>query len=207
MVVDCTAAARTRQQRDAFARYEHLLDRQIIQEPIAAMCAYNVRALGLVPTAEMACMHPGASPRATPFHLYAEHDAAFGIAGTLSDGSVPLFLAALRRLGKPTGSELVIDAHSAAYIGRQAVAALSTHAQEMNVTAVLRMSRPLAASIESSYPALTIADALSRAHDAVPSDLNAASAADPGRQFLCRLQGQPAVTSAITPGECGVTLA
>jgi hypothetical protein len=74
----------------------------------------------------------------------------------------------------------VIDAHSAAYIGRQAVAALSTHAQEMNVTAVLRMSRPLAASIESSYPALTIADALSRAHDAVPSDLNAASAADPG---------------------------
>jgi hypothetical protein len=56
------------------------------------MCAYNVRALGLVPTAEMACMHPGASPRATPFHLYAEHDAAFGIAGTLSDGSVPLFL-------------------------------------------------------------------------------------------------------------------
>jgi MEDS: MEthanogen/methylotroph, DcmR Sensory domain len=163
MVVDCTAAARTRQQRDAFARYEHLLDRQIIQEPIAALCAYNVRALGLVPAAEMACMHPSASPRATPFHLYAEHDAGFGITGTLSDGSVPLFLAALRRLGKPTGSELVIDAHSAAYIGRQAVAALSTYAQEMNVTAVLRISRPLAASIESSYPALTIADALSRA--------------------------------------------
>jgi hypothetical protein len=168
-VVDCTAAARTRQQRDACARYEYLLDRQIIQEPIAALCAYSVRALGLVAGAELACMHPCASPRATPFQMYAEHDAAFGLAGTLSGGSVPLFLAALRRLGKPTGSELVIDARSAAYIGRQALAALSTHAQEMNVTAVLRMSGPLAASIESSYPALTIARDLSRASDAMPA--------------------------------------
>jgi anti-anti-sigma regulatory factor len=145
------------------ARYEHLLDRQIIQEPIAALCAYNMRAIGLVAVAELACMHPCASPRATPFQLYADHDAAFGLAGTLSDGSVPLFLTALRRLGKPTGSELVIDARSAAYIGRQALAALSTHAQEMNVTAVLRMSGPLATSIKLSYPALTIAGALSRA--------------------------------------------
>jgi hypothetical protein len=169
IVVDGTAAARTRQQRDACARYEHLLDRQIIQEPIAALCAYNVHVLGLVAAAELACMHPCASPRATPFQLYAEHDADFGLAGTLSDGSVPLFLAALRRLGKPTGSELVIDARSAAYIGRQALAALSTHAQEMNVTAVLRLSGPLAASIESSYPALTIADDLSRAFDAMPA--------------------------------------
>ena len=180
VVVDCTDAARTRQQRDAFARYEHLLDRQIIQEPIAAMCAYNVRALGLVAAAELACMHPCANPRAAPFQLYAEHDAAFGLAGTLSDGSVPLFLAALRRLGKPAGSELVIDARSAAYIGRQAVAALSTHAQEMNVTAVLRTSGQLAASIELSYPALTIAGALSHTSDATASDLNAASAAGPG---------------------------
>jgi hypothetical protein len=51
-------------------------------------------------------MHPCCSPRATPFQLYAEHGAAFGLAGTLSDGSVHLLLAALRRLGEPTGSEL-----------------------------------------------------------------------------------------------------
>jgi hypothetical protein len=170
VVVDCTAAARTRQQRDAFARYEHLLDRQIIQKPIAALCAYNVRALGLVAAAELACMHPCASPRATPFQLYAEHDAAFGLAGTLSDGSVPLLLAALRSLGTPTGSELVIDARSAAYIGRQALAALSTHAQQMNITAVLRLSRPLASNIGLSYPALTIAgDLFHRASDAMPA--------------------------------------
>ena len=161
IIVDCTATARTPPQRDAFARYEHLLDRQIIQKPIAALCAYNVRALGLVAAAELACIHPCASPRATPFQLYAEHDAAFGLAGTLNDGSVPLFLAALRRLGEPTGPELVIDARTAAYIGRQALAALSTHAQQMNVTAVLRTSGPLAASIESSYRALTIAGDLS----------------------------------------------
>jgi hypothetical protein len=82
---------------------------------------------------------------------------------------VPLFLAALRRLGKPTGPELVIDARSAAYIGPQALAALSTHAQQMNVTAVLRLSRPLAASIGLPYPALRIAGDLSRAPDAMPA--------------------------------------
>ncbi len=166
IIADCTAATRTPKQRDAFARYEHLLDRQIIQKPIAALCAYNVRTLGLVAAAELACLHPCASPRATPFQLYAEHDAALGLAGTLNDGAVPLLLAALRRLGKPAGPELVIDARSAAYIGRQALAALSAHAQETNITAVLRLSRPLASSIEWSYPALTIAGALPRASDA-----------------------------------------
>lgn len=73
-----------------------------------------------------------------------------------------MFLTALRRLGKPAGSELVIDARSAAYIGQQALSALSTHAQELNVTALLRMSRPHASRIELPYPALTIAGALSR---------------------------------------------
>jgi hypothetical protein len=162
IIVDCTATARTSQQRDALARYEHLLDKQIIQQPIAALCAYDARALSLRAVAELACMHPYVSARTTPFQAFAEHDAAFGLAGTLSDGSVPLFLTALRRLGKPTGSELVIDARSAAYIGQQALSALSAHAQELNVTALLRMSRPHASRIELPYPALTIAGDLSR---------------------------------------------
>ena len=169
IIVDCTATAQTPQKRDALARYEHLLDKQIIQQPIAALCAYDARALNLRAVAELACMHPYASPRTTPFQLYAEHDAAFGLAGTLSDGSVALFLTALRRLGKPAGSELVIDARSAAYIGRQALIALSTHAQELNVTALLRMSKPHASRIELPYPALTIAGALSRGPKAIPS--------------------------------------
>jgi anti-anti-sigma regulatory factor len=169
LIADCTTTTRTPQQRDAFARYEHLLDRQIIHKPIAALCAYNLRALGLVAAAEMACLHPCASPRATPFQLYAEHDAAFGLAGTLNESAAPLLLAALRRLGKPTGPELVIDARSAAYIGRQALAALSAHAQQMNFMAVVRLSRPLASRIASSYPALTIEGALSRASGAMPA--------------------------------------
>lgn len=161
IIVDCTATARTPQQRDAFARYEHLLDQQIIQQPMAALCAYDARALNLRAVAELACLHPYASPRTTPFQLYAERDAAFGLAGTLSDGSVALFIAALRRLGKPAGSELIIDARSATHIGQQALSALSRHAQALNVTAVLRMARPHAARIEVPYPALTIAGALS----------------------------------------------
>jgi MEDS: MEthanogen/methylotroph, DcmR Sensory domain len=178
IIVDCTASARTSQQRDAFARYEHLLDQQVIRQPMAALCAYNARALGRRAVAELACFQPYASPHATPFLLYAEHDAAFGLAGTLSDGSVPLFLTALRRLGQPTGSELVIEARSAAYIGQQALIALSTHAQELNVTALLRMNRPHASRIELPYPALTIAGALSRVSLAIPNKQKAASGKD-----------------------------
>ena len=200
IIVDCTASARTSQQRDAVARYEHLLDQQIIRQPMAALCAYNARALGLRAVAELACLHPYASPHTTPFLLYAEHDAAFGLAGTLSDGSVPLFLTALRRLGKPTGSELVIDARSAAYIGQQALSALSTHAQEMNVTALLRMSRPHASRIDLPYPALTIAGALFRVPIAIPGKQKVATEKDLARVGTTARQGY----QALAPRACGM---
>lgn len=200
IIGDCTAAARTTQQRDALARYEHLLDQQIIRQPMAALCAYNARALSLLAVAELACLHPYASPHTTPFLLYAEHDAAFGLAGTLSDGSIPLFLTALRRLGKPSGSELVIDARSAAYIGQQALVALSRHAQELNVTALLRMSRPHASRIELPYPALTIAGALSRGADAIPSKQKVATGEDLVRLGNMARQGY----QALAPRACGM---
>jgi hypothetical protein len=200
IIVDCTATAQTPQQADAFARYEHLLDKEVIQQPIAALCAYDARALSLRAVAELACIHPYASPRTTPFQLYAEHDAAFGLAGTLSDGSIALFLMALRRLGKPAGSELVIDARSAAYIGQQALSALSTHAQELNVTALLRMTRPNASRIELPYPALTIAGALSRGSKAIPSKQKVATKAALARLGITARQGY----QALTPHACGM---
>ena len=162
LIVDCTPVAETTQQRDALARYEHLLDCEILERPIVALCAYNARALKLGAVAELACMHPYTSPRAAPFLLYAEQNACFGLAGTLSDGSTPLFAAALRHVGKPRRSDLVIDARSAEYICRPALGALSARVQELNVTAVLRVSGSHSKSVTSPYPGLTIERALSR---------------------------------------------
>jgi hypothetical protein len=71
-----------------------------------------------------------------------------------------LFAAALRRLGKPLGPELVIDARSAEYVGQYALSALSTHAQKLNVTAVLRVSRSQSAILATPFPALRIERAL-----------------------------------------------
>jgi hypothetical protein len=106
-------------------------------------------------------MHPYTSPRAAPFLLYAEQNATLGLAGTLSDGSTPLFAAALRRIGMASESEVVIDARSAQYICQPAVGALIARVRELNVTAVLRVSGPHSASLTSSYPGLTIERALS----------------------------------------------
>jgi MEDS: MEthanogen/methylotroph, DcmR Sensory domain len=162
IIAECTPLSGNPQQRDAFAQYEHLLDRQILQQPIASFCAYNARALKRGALAELACMHPFASARATPFLFYAEHNAAFGLAGTLSGGSVPLFTTALRRAGKPRGSQIEIDARSADYICQQALGALNTHALEINMTAVLHVDRSHSASPVSQYSALTIEGSSSR---------------------------------------------
>jgi len=161
IIVDCTPVTRTARQREAHAEYEHLLDRQILARPIVALCAYNARDLRLGALAELACMHPYTSPRAAPFLLYAEQNATLGLAGTLSDGSTPLFAAALRRIGMASESEVVIDARSAQYICQPAVGALIARVQELNVTAVLRVSGPHSASLTSTYPGLTIERALS----------------------------------------------
>lgn len=60
------------QRRDAFARYEHLLDRRMSTEPISALCAFDVAELGHSAVAELACLHPFTSDGASPFRLYAD---------------------------------------------------------------------------------------------------------------------------------------
>jgi hypothetical protein len=57
VAADATDLARTRAQRDAFVRYEHLIDQGMADVPFSAMYAYDRRVLGEA-ASELACAHP-----------------------------------------------------------------------------------------------------------------------------------------------------
>jgi len=140
-VTDSTPGACTDAQRDVAARLEHLGDHKMMSQPISAMCSFDIEAMGADAVAEMACMHPFTSPGASPFRLYGEHDADFGLAGTIDDATAGgLFRKTLKRTEPPAGNELIVDARRAELIGDRALAELNAHAARMGRTAVLRMT-------------------------------------------------------------------
>jgi hypothetical protein len=141
IVVDVTAGVRTEAQRDAAARLEYTGDRNLSSRPICSMCGYDIDDMGPDAVAELACMHPFISPGAAPFRLYAEHDADFGLAGTIDDATAgALFRKTLERTEPPAGNVLIVDARRAELIGDRALAELNAHAARMGRTALLRMT-------------------------------------------------------------------
>jgi hypothetical protein len=141
IVVDVTPRVRTEAQRDVAARLEYKGDRNLFSRPICSMCGYDIDDMGPDAVAELACMHPFTSPGAAPFRLYAEHDADFGLAGTIDDATAgALFRKTLERTETPTGNELIVDARRAELIGDRALAELNAHAARMGRTALLRMT-------------------------------------------------------------------
>lgn len=140
-VTDSTPGARTEAQRDAVARLEYRADHNLISQPICVMCSYDIDAIGRVAVAELACMHPFTSPGAAPFRIYGEHDADFGLAGSIDDETAGgLFRTTLERTDPPAGNELIVDARRAELIGDRALAELNAHAARMGRTAVLRLT-------------------------------------------------------------------
>lgn len=140
-VTDSTPAARTQAQRDAAARLEYLGDHKLMSQPICVMCSFDMDAIGPVAVAELACMHPFISPGAAPFRLYGEHDADFGLAGSIDDETAGgLFRTTLERTDPPAGNKLIVDARRAELIGDRALAELNAHAARIGRTAVLRMA-------------------------------------------------------------------
>jgi hypothetical protein len=157
-VVDATPLARTRTQREAAAREEHLVDRAVNSQRTSAMCGYSVQQIGRRAAAEMACMHPFISQGAAPFRLFAEEGADFALAGRIDARAVALFRKTLQRIGPPVGNELIVDARQTEAIDDQALAALEAHAARTGRNAILRTSRsnsPSPASL-SSLPRLTV---------------------------------------------------
>jgi len=146
VAAEATPLVRTPEQLDAFARYEHLVDRYMTSQPFSALCAYNRAELGEETIAQLACLHPAGS--AAPFRLHACAHAAAALSGALDLTSHALLALALRRADlRPTGGELVIDATDLNFIDHQSLLALAEHARRRNAKVVLQTGLTSAARL------------------------------------------------------------
>jgi anti-anti-sigma regulatory factor len=125
----------------AFARYEHLVDRFMIEHPFSAMCGYDRAVLSAEQVARLACMHPQASPDATPMRLYASTDQRIAavLAGEIDIASHRLFEEALEHAEPPAGhGPITIDATALEFIDHRGLSILDGFLSRRAATAVLR---------------------------------------------------------------------
>ncbi|ORV18480.1 MEDS domain-containing protein [Mycobacterium celatum] len=143
-VSDVTPAARTAEQRDALARLEHLVDRQMAELPFSALCAYDVDQLGAAAD-ELICLHPFVSEGSVMFRIYADPDAELdlALAGEIDAASDELFDAALRRLWPLLrGNILRIGAKKLEFLGHKQLYAVEERAREHDRKVVRATNQP-----------------------------------------------------------------
>lgn len=145
VVADCTALVRGQEQRAAFARYEHLVDRYMSAHPFSAMCAYDVNQLPAEAITQVACLHPSTNANDTGFRLHATGRAggATALGGELDLARHSLFTWALDRADlQPADGKLVIDAIELTFVDHNCLLQLATHARHHDAALVLRTRRP-----------------------------------------------------------------
>lgn len=137
-VSDATAVTRKPEGREAFARFEFLIDRVMAVHPVSALCAYDLTELG--DSADgLICLHPFVDTRAADFRLYAEADAGYALTGEIDAAGDELFASAVHRTWELTGDDtLVIDAHDLEFIGHRQLVALDDYAGAHRRKVVLR---------------------------------------------------------------------
>ncbi|MFR9780395.1 MEDS domain-containing protein [Micromonospora sp. MS34] len=148
VVADATPLVRTPAQRDAFARYEYLIDGYMRDRPMSAICAYDRRELGDPAIAELACLHPQTNADVL-FRLHAATDpGVVTLHGELDPSNHRLFAAALGRADpRPAGGRLVVDATGLRFVDHRNLLHLRNHARRHGATVMLRASRSAVARL------------------------------------------------------------
>jgi anti-anti-sigma regulatory factor len=130
VVAEATSLVRSPEQRDAFARYEHLIDRYMAHNPFSALCGYDARILGRDGAAHIACLHPHANAGAAPFHWSATTRADVRLAGEIDLAAHDLFDATVSRtIPLVPGDDVVVDGAGLDFIDHRGLLALDTHAR------------------------------------------------------------------------------
>ncbi|MDY7102326.1 MAG: MEDS domain-containing protein [Actinomycetota bacterium] len=140
VVADCTDLVGTSAGREAFARYEHLIDRRMTSTPLSGMCAYDRATLGERAADELACLHP-VSNRPDTFGVFAIDQETVGLRGELDGAVRPQLVRALTRVSFPHGT-VVVDATEARFLDQHALGALAGVARHRGRPVVLRTSSP-----------------------------------------------------------------
>jgi anti-anti-sigma regulatory factor len=131
VLAEATALVRTPAQREAFARYEHLVDRYMLDHPFAALCAYDTSALGRDAVSEIACLHPKVNAGATSFQWYATDHADSAITGEIDISSWEVFDAtAARMIDLARRRSVTIDCRDLTFIDHRGLLILDERARQ-----------------------------------------------------------------------------
>ncbi|SCG40990.1 MEDS domain-containing protein [Micromonospora coxensis] len=137
IAADATSLVSDPQRREAFARYEHLVDRFMRTRQMSAVCGYDRSRLGGPVIEELACLHPTSDPGASLFHLYAG-DGGLVLDGELDSSNQDVFATALRRTDSGTPGDLLIDAADLRFVDYRSLVHLHRHAARRHGEVVLR---------------------------------------------------------------------
>jgi anti-anti-sigma regulatory factor len=139
---DSTSLVGTAVQVEAFARYEHLVDRYMTGAPFSGMCGFHRSVLGDDVVTQFACLHPAGGAELAPFRVHASRDADVIVSGELDLTTVDLFATTLRRTGLDTATtDLVVDATGLAFADHRNLLVLELLAGRHGRSVVLRTSR------------------------------------------------------------------
>ena len=141
---DCTSLVRTPEQLDAFARYEHRVDRLMTTVPFSGLCGFRRDALDDDTIAQLACLHPAGGGAHAPFRLHATPSADAALSGELDVSTVDLFATALDRVGlHDAPADVVIDASDLDFVDHRNLFLLEQLGQRHDRSVVLRTDRRL----------------------------------------------------------------
>jgi hypothetical protein len=147
VVTDVTPLAGAPDRLDAIARYEYLVGRAMSDRPFAAMCGFNEPVLGPDAVAQVACMHPAATPGATQFRVHAggERGCQAALGGELDRTTDELFPLALDRaeLRPNRDGDVVLDAAELTFIDHRGVLRLAGLSQRRSCTVGLRTDQAI----------------------------------------------------------------
>lgn len=149
VAADATPLVRSAGQRAAFAAYEHLVDRYLADHPFSALCGYDVRVLGAVAVAELACVHAAHNVAEVPFSLHGTAGpGGVALSGELDGTDADLLAWALDRAAPPVvDGEVVVDGAGLEFIDHRSLLRLADYARGRGATAVLRTPLPAAARL------------------------------------------------------------
>jgi anti-anti-sigma regulatory factor len=134
---DVTDLVRAREQQDAFARCEFLLERYSSRHPLSAMCEYR-RDLGDAVT-QFACLHAAAPEGLTPFQVFACDDGAVGLLGDFDVACQAAFERVLQRVCPASDdTRLIVDMSAVRYMDHRALLTLDAFAQKCQIPVVVR---------------------------------------------------------------------
>jgi hypothetical protein len=152
---DATELVRTPAKRDAFARYEFLVDRYMASHPLSALCGYGLE-LGNDTVTEFALLHAPGPSNATPFQVFGCPDGAIGLAGEFDPAGVAALGRVLPRLQTTDGGTLVIDMAGVKYVDHRLLLTLDAYARGNGLIVSLRSAPPFAAHLMELLPVFAL---------------------------------------------------